>query len=59
MQPEGKNIARQAYAGLLWNKQFYHYSVKEWLFGDPGQPPPPPDTSTFATSTGNTFSTAT
>ena len=41
MQPEGKNIARQAYAGLLWNKQFYHYSVKEWLFGDPGQPPPP------------------
>jgi hypothetical protein len=41
MQPEGKSIARQAYAGLLWNKQFYHYSVKEWLFGDPGQPPPP------------------
>jgi hypothetical protein len=41
MQPEGKNIARQAYAGLLWNKQFYHYSVKEWLAGDPEQPPPP------------------
>jgi hypothetical protein len=42
MLPEAKNIARQALAGLLWNKQFYHYSVKEWLKGDPGEPPPPP-----------------
>jgi hypothetical protein len=42
MLPEAKNVSRQAYAGLLWNKQFYHYSVKEWLTGDPGQPPPPP-----------------
>ena len=32
---------RQAYAGLLWSKQFYHYDVKEWLAGDPSQPPPP------------------
>jgi len=29
-------IARQAYAGLLWTKQFYHYVVNEWLDGDPG-----------------------
>jgi hypothetical protein len=35
-------IARQAYAGLLWSKQFYHYVVQEWRAGDPGQPPPPP-----------------
>jgi hypothetical protein len=35
------SIQRQAYAGLLWNKQFYHYSVELWLQGDPGQPPPP------------------
>jgi Mannosylglycerate hydrolase MGH1-like glycoside hydrolase domain len=34
-------VARQAYAGLLWTKQFYHYAVKEWLEGDPGQPPAP------------------
>ena len=34
-------IARQAYAGLLWTKQFFHYSVADWLEGDPGQPAPP------------------
>ena len=38
---EQANIARQAYAGLLWSKQFYHYVVKEWLAGDPEQPAPP------------------
>lgn len=30
-----KNIQRQAFAGLLWNKQFYHYNVSKWLKGDP------------------------
>ena len=35
-------VARQAFAGLLWGKQFFHYDVKRWLAGDPGQPPPPP-----------------
>ena len=35
------SIARQAYAGLLWSKQFYHYVVSTWLEGDPLQPPPP------------------
>jgi hypothetical protein len=34
-------VVRQAYAGLLWSKQFYHYIVADWLEGDPGQPPPP------------------
>ncbi len=34
--------SRQAYAGLLWSKQFYHYVVRDWLDGDPAQPPPPP-----------------
>jgi len=34
-------IKRQAYAGLLWTKQFYHYSVADWLEGDPAQPAPP------------------
>jgi hypothetical protein len=36
-----KLIARQAYAGLLWSKQFYNYVVKDWLEGDPNEPPPP------------------
>ena len=39
---EEANVARQAFAGLLWGKQFFHYDVKRWLAGDPGQPPPPP-----------------
>jgi hypothetical protein len=34
-------VMRQAFAGLLWSKQFYFYDVKKWLDGDPTQPPPP------------------
>jgi hypothetical protein len=41
--PEQRQVVRQAYAGLLWSKQFYHYVVRDWLAGDPAQPPPPPD----------------
>jgi hypothetical protein len=41
LAPEEKRVARQAYAGLLWSKQFYKYVVKDWLRGDPGSPPPP------------------
>jgi len=33
-------VARQAYAGMLWSKQFYHYVVEDWLRGDPNMPPP-------------------
>ncbi len=36
-----QGIVRQAYAGLLWSKQFYHYIVNDWLDGDPQQPAPP------------------
>jgi hypothetical protein len=35
-------VLRQAFAGLLWSKQFFHYDVERWLDGDPGQPAPPP-----------------
>lgn len=35
-------VIRQAEAGLLWSKQFYHYVVEDWLEGDPGQPPVSP-----------------
>jgi len=37
---EERSVMIQSYAGLLWTKQFYHYSVKEWLEGDPTQPTP-------------------
>ena len=36
-----RNIMRQAFAGLLWTKQFYHFVVRQWLAGDPDQPAPP------------------
>ncbi len=35
------NVQRQAFAGMLWSKQFYHYNMEEWLNGDPAQPAPP------------------
>ena len=37
-----KMVQRQAFAGMLWSKQFYYYDVEQWMKGDPGQPPPPP-----------------
>ncbi len=39
---DAQNVMRQAFAGMLWSKQFYHYVVKDWLEGDPGHPPPHP-----------------
>lgn len=36
-----KLIQRQAFAGMLWSKMFYHYNVEKWLKGDPAQPQPP------------------
>ena len=36
-------VMRQAFAGMLWSKQYYHYDVRTWLTGDPAQPPPPAD----------------
>jgi Glycosyl hydrolase family 63 C-terminal domain len=35
-------VQRQAFAGMIWNKQFYHLDIHRWLKGDPSQPPPPP-----------------
>jgi hypothetical protein len=40
--PDARRVQRQALAGLIWSKQFYHYDVRQWLKGDPAQPPPPP-----------------
>ena len=41
LSAEEQLVARQAYAGLLWTKQFYHYVIDEWNRGDPAQPVPP------------------
>lgn len=35
------NIQRQAFAGMLWSKQYYNIDIPRWLNGDPGQPAPP------------------
>jgi hypothetical protein len=37
------NVQRQAFAGMLWSKQFYHYIVEDWLKGDRHTPTPPPE----------------
>jgi hypothetical protein len=41
LSEEMRTIQRQALAGMLWNKQFYHYVVNDWLNGDPTNPTPP------------------
>jgi hypothetical protein len=41
LTPEEKSVARQAYAGLLWTKQFFHFDVSHWKQGDPAHPAPP------------------
>jgi hypothetical protein len=41
MSADGQQVMRQAFAGLLWSKQFYHYVIDEWVAGDPADPPPP------------------
>jgi hypothetical protein len=46
LAPEGcgddlRDVQRQAFAGLLWSKQFYYYDVRRWLRGDSGMPAPP------------------
>src|SRR5205085_1758317 len=41
LTPDARNVMRQALAGMLWSKQFYHYVVRDWLKGDPAAPAPP------------------
>jgi hypothetical protein len=41
LSSDARAVARQAFAGLLWSKQFYHYEVRQWLEGDSHQPSPP------------------
>src|SRR4029453_1462771 len=37
---DATNVMRQALAGMLWSKQFYHYVIADWLKGAPTQPAP-------------------
>ena len=41
LSDDARSVQRQAFASLLWSKQFYHYVVEQWLNGDPAFPPPP------------------
>ncbi len=41
MTADEQRVGRQAFAGLLWSKQFFHYIVEDWLAGDSEQPAPP------------------
>ena len=41
LSEDARAVQRQAFAGLLWSKQFYYYDVDMWLRGDPAGPPPP------------------
>jgi len=36
-----RRVQRQAFAGMLWSKQYYRFMVRRWLDGDPAGPPPP------------------
>ncbi len=40
-QEDARLVQRQAFAGMIWNKQYYGYDVRRWLAGDPNSPPPP------------------
>jgi hypothetical protein len=41
LSADARMVMRQAYAGMLWSKQFYHYDVTTWIEGDPAGPAPP------------------
>ncbi|MCL4246174.1 MAG: glucosidase, partial [Candidatus Dadabacteria bacterium] len=41
MPDDLRSVQRQAFAGMLWTKQFYYYVINDWLKGDPAYPPPP------------------
>jgi len=41
LSSDAHRVMRQAYGGMLWSKQFYHYDVHTWLDGDPAGPAPP------------------
>lgn len=41
LSADAQLVMRQAFAGMLWSKQFYHYVIEQWLDGDLATPKPP------------------
>jgi hypothetical protein len=41
LSQEAHQVQRQAFAGMLWSKQYYHFDIRAWMQGDPAGPPPP------------------
>ncbi len=41
LSDDARRVQRQAFAGLLWSKQYYNFVINDWLNGDPTQPTPP------------------
>ncbi|HEX3102035.1 MAG TPA: hypothetical protein VHQ01_09600, partial [Pyrinomonadaceae bacterium] len=41
LSADAMSVQRQAFAGMLWSKQYYHYVIRDWLAGDPAMPKPP------------------
>jgi len=41
LHDEARAVQRQAFAGLFWSRQYYHFVVETWLNGDDGMPKPP------------------
>ena len=58
-EEDARRVQRQALAGMLWNKQSYHYNVSQWLDGDPGQPRRLHNANLAVTRSGRTSTSAT
>jgi hypothetical protein len=43
LEPDARHVQRQAFAGMIWSKQYFYFDVPEWLGGDSAQIPPPPE----------------
>jgi hypothetical protein len=39
--PDARSVQRQAFAGMIWSKQYFYFDIPQWLNGDPAQPSPP------------------
>ncbi len=59
LDADAANVMRQALAGMLWSKQFYHYDVNKWLEDAGPIPSSRPGRRRPATTTGTTCTTAT
>ena len=59
LDEDGRRRQRQALAGMLWSKQFYHYVVRDWLQSIRRLPSPAEQRRTVATPLGTIWTTTT